>query len=292
MYKSVGFIGLGNMGAPMAENLLKKEGTIVVFNRSAVRCAPFAEKGAAVAQSAGEVAERADLIFLSLPGPAQVDGVVRELVANGKPGTAIVDTSTVSPKLNRELAELAAAKGIAYVDVPVSGGPAGAANGTLSLMVGATEEEFAALGLRPYTDTIGDKYFFMGARGNGNAIKLINNYMAFAAQAINGEALAMADALGISAEAFYEVTTKSSGNNMILGAKKSKVQAGDYKPGFALDLVVKDLELARQLCQDAELANFTLNTALQWYRIAQAQGAGSEDSSAVIRVIRETEKKH
>ena len=291
MYKTVGFIGLGNMGFPMAENLLKKQGTIIVYNRTAAKCAPLVEKGAEDAGTVGEVAERADLIFLSLPGPAQVDVVVRELAAHGKPGSVIVDTSTVSPKLNREMAALAAAKGITYVDVPVSGGPAGAANGRLSLMIGATEEEFMALGLKPYTDTIGDKYFFMGARGNGNAIKLINNYMAFAAQAINGEALAMADALGIPAEAFYEVTTKSSGNNMILGAKRAKVQTGDYRPGFALDLVVKDLELARQLCQDASLANFTLNTALQWYRVAQAKGAGREDSSAVIRVIRETEGK-
>ena len=287
----VGFIGLGNMGAPMAENLLKKEGKIVVFNRTTARCEPFVEKGAIAAKTVGEVAELADIIFLSLPGPVQVEEVVRELAAQGREGQIIVDTSTVSPKLNREMAELAGRKGITYVDVPVSGGPAGAANGKLSLMIGATEEEFLSLGLKEYTDTIGDKYFFMGARGNGNAIKLINNYMAFAAQVINGEALAMADALGISVDAFYDVTTKSSGNNMILGAKMPKIKTGDYKPGFALDLVVKDLELARQLCQDAEIANFTLNTALQWYRIAQAQGTGREDSSAVIRVIRETERK-
>lgn len=289
MYQKVGFIGLGNMGAPMAENLLKKDGTLVVYNRTAAKCEPLVQKGATAAQSVGEVAERADLVFLSLPGPAQVDEVVRELLAHGRPGSVIVDFSTVSPKLNRELAALAATRDITYIDVPVSGGPAGAANGRLSLMIGATEAEFTALDLKPYTDTVGDKYFFMGAHGNGNAIKLINNYMAFAAQAINGEALAMADALGISEEAFYEVTTKSSGSNMILGAKRAKIQSGDYKPGFALDLVVKDLELARQLCQDAELGNFTLNTALQWYRIAQAQGAGREDSSAVIRIIRETE---
>jgi 3-hydroxyisobutyrate dehydrogenase-like beta-hydroxyacid dehydrogenase len=287
----IGFIGLGNMGSPMAENLLKKEGTIVVHNRTAARCEPFIAKGAVAAKTVGEAAELADIIFLSLPGPAQAEEVVRELVAHGHAGSCIVDTSTVSPGLNCALAELALAKGITYLDVPVSGGPAGAASGKLSLMIGASEEEFTALELKPYTDTFGDKYFFMGRRGNGNAIKLINNYMAFAAQAINGEALAMADALGIQVDDFYEVTTKSSGNNMILGAKMAKIKAGDYKPGFALDLVVKDLELARQLCQDAQIANFTLNTALQWYRIAQANGAGREDSSAVIRVIRETEKK-
>ena len=285
----LGFIGLGNMGFPMAENLLKKEGNLLVNNRTMARCLPLTEKGAEAVSTQEEIAERADLIFLSLPGPAQVEEVVTRLAAAGHAGQKIVDFSTVSPKLNREMAALAEEKGIVYIDVPVSGGPAGAANGKLSLMIGASEEEFTRLGLKEYTDTVGDKYFFMGERGNGNAIKLINNYMAFAAQAINAEALAMADALGISTDAFYDVTTKSSGNNMILNAKMVKVKTGDYKPGFALDLVVKDLELARQLCQDSSIPNFTLNTALQLYRVAQAKGCGREDSSAVIRVVREIE---
>ena len=287
----IGFIGLGHMGFPMAENWLTKAGELMVCNRPAAASAALREKGAVIAASNQEMAEQCTLIGLSLPGPAQVESVASELIAHAAPGTVILDFSTVSPKLNRDMDALAQTRGVVYIDVPVSGGPAGAANGKLSLMIGATEQEFLALDLKKYTDTIGDKYFFMGARGNGNAIKLINNYMAFAAQAINGEALAMADALGISADAFYEVTTKSSGNNMILGAKMAKIKNNDYQPGFALDLVVKDLELARQLCQDAEIANFTLNTALQWYRIAQAKGAGREDSSAVIRVIRETEGK-
>ncbi|MBR1496269.1 MAG: NAD(P)-dependent oxidoreductase [Oscillospiraceae bacterium] len=287
MSKNIGFIGLGNIGAPMAENLRKKAGGILVYNRSQEKCAPFAERGAAVAASVAEVAEKSELIFLSLPGPAQADGVVRTLLAHGKARQIIVDTSTVSPKLNRDLAAAAAEKGITYLDMPVSGGPAGAANGKLSLMVGAGEEEFLSLGLKEYTDTIGNKYFFMKTRGGGNAIKLINNFMAFAAQAVNGEAAAMADALGISMDDFYEVTMNSSGNNMILGAKMQKVKSGDLKPGFATDLVVKDLELARQLCQDAAIPNFTLNTALQLYRLAQTKGHGKDDSSSVIATIRE-----
>ncbi len=286
----IGMIGLGNMGSPMAENLLKKEGSIIVYNRTKSKCDPFVAKGAVAADTVKEVAEKADIIILSLPGPVQVEEVVSELIENGKEGQIIIDTSTVSPGLNRKMAESAKEKGITYIDVPVSGGPAGAANGKLSLMIGASEEEFISLGLKEYTDTIGDKYFFMNKRGNGNAIKIINNFMSFSAQVINGEALAMAEALGISMDDFYTVVTKSSGNNAILNAKMNKVKNEDYKPGFALDLVVKDLELARQLCQENEIANFTLNTALQMYRIAQAKGCGKEDSSAVIRTIREVEK--
>lgn len=290
MTRKVGFIGLGHMGYPMAENLLKKAGELIICRRPAAASTALAEKGAIIVDSNQELAAQCDLIGISLPGPVQVQSVVPELIEGAKDGTVILDFSTVSPKLNQEMAALAAEKNVVYIDIPVSGGPAGAASGKLSLMIGADEEEFASLGLKEYTDTIGDKYFFMGRRGNGNAIKLINNYMAFAAQAINGEALAMADSLGISAEAFYEVTTKSSGNNMILGAKMPKIMSDDYKPGFALNLVVKDLELARQLCQDQNLPNATLNTALQLYRLAQRKGHGAEDSCAVIKVIRETLK--
>ena len=288
--KKIGFIGLGRMGFPMAENLLKMSGNLTVCRRPAAKSAALEEKGAVIACSNRELAEKCEIIGLSLPGPAEVGSVVPELIESAAEGTVLLDFSTVSPKLSREMADQAAAKGVVYIDIPVSGGPVGAAGGKLSLMIGASEAEFTNLGLKPYTDTIGDKYFFMDGRGNGSAIKIINNYMAFAAQAINGEALAMADALGISTEAFYEVTTKSSGNNMILNAKMAKIKTGNYEPGFALDLVVKDLELGRQLCQDEQIPNFTLNTALQLYRVAQSQGCGKEDSSAVIRVIREMEK--
>ena len=290
MAKKVGFIGLGHMGFPMAENLLKKEGSLIICRRPAAASSALAEKGAVIAGSNRELASLCDIIGVSLPGPLQVREVVPELLSGAKRGAVILDFSTVSPALSQEMAELAAEKGVIYIDIPVSGGPAGAAAGKLSLMIGAAEPEFSSLGLKEYTDTIGDKYFFMGRRGNGNAIKLINNYMAFAAQVINGEALAMADALGISTDAFYEVATRSSGNNMILGVKMPKVREDNYEPGFALDLVVKDLELARQLCQDQNLPNHTLNTALQMYRLAQRKGCGNEDSCAVIKVIRDSLK--
>ena len=102
-------------------------------------------------------------------------------------------------------------------------------------------------------------------RGGGSSVKIINNYIAFTTQVVNGEALLTADTLGIPTELFYQVTTSSSGSNKILNAKKKKVLTGDLKPGFAPDLVVKDLELARQLCQDMKVPNFTLNTVLQYF---------------------------
>ena len=178
-------------------------------------------------------------------------------------------------------------QGIYYVDCPVSGGPAGAADSSLSVMIGATEEKIIEQGMEPFLRVIGNTFHYIGKIGGGSSVKIINNYIAFTTQVVNGEALLTADTLGIPTELFYQVTTSRSGSNKILNAKKKKVLTGDLKPGFALDLVVKDLELARQLCQDMKVPNFTLNTGLQFYREAQRKGHGKDDSCSVIRVIRE-----
>ena len=291
MEKMVGFLGLGNIGSHMAEHLIKKPGRYIVYNRTSAKCEPFAAMGAAVAATVRDIAEQSDVLFLSLPGPAQVEKEAETLLASGRTGQVILDTSTVSPKLNKELAAAFREKGITYLDMPISGGIAGAIQGTLSLLIGATEEEFDSLGLREYTDRIGDKYFFMNQRGGGNAIKLINNFMAFTTQVINAEAIAMADAMGISLDDFFKVTTRSTGNNHLLSTKMDKIKSGNYRPDFTTDLVVKDLELARQLCQDYQVPNFSLNNAVQFYRLAQAKGHGADDSSSVVAVIRTSYQK-
>lgn len=289
MERTIGFIGLGNMGGPMAENMQAKFGNLVVFNRSQTKCRELEKKGARIASSLAEMARLAEVIFLCLPGPKEVQQLVAGedgLLANSCPGQIIVDFSTVAPSTSTEMAEAAAQKEVTYLDVPVSGGGAGAARGALSLMIGATAEEVAELGLLPYFETVGNKLYYIGKRGGGSAIKVINNYMAFTAQVINGEALLMADHLGIPVETFYEVVTNSSGNNMILNAKMNKVKTGDFSPSFTVNLVLKDLELARQLCQDCGIPNFTLNTGIQFYRAAQLSGCGDKDSSSVIQIIR------
>ena len=287
----VGMIGLGNMGMPMAERLLDKFGDLMVYNRTASKCAPLCEKGAVQAKSAGDLAAKCGVVVMSLAGPAAVSAVMKEVLSDGHEGLCVLDTSTISPELSREMAAAADEKNMHYIDCPVSGGPAGTARGTLSIMIGCEEEPFVSHGWKEVTDAFAKTYFFMKNPGMGSAIKLINNFMAFSAQVINGEALSMADALGISATDFYAVTTASSGNNMILKAKMNKVLSGDRKPGFATDLVVKDLELADDLCHDAKVPAIMLNNALQMYRLSQAKGYGSDDSSAVIGMIRQLRKK-
>ena len=287
-----GFIGLGQMGAPMAANLLNTFGTLVVFNRSQAPCLALQQKGATVASDIRDVSAHTDVICLALPGPAEVQTVVagqEGLIASGRSGQTILDFSTVSPAQSRDLSRLAAEKGLNYIDIPVSGGGMGATKATLSLMIGASKDEIEALGLKPCLLAIGKTFHFMGFRGGGSAIKIINNFLSFTAQVMNGEAILMAEHLGIPLETFYEVVMSSSGNNAILGAKKEKMLKNDLSPGFVVDLVLKDLELARQLCQDSGIANFTLNTGIQFYRMAQQHGFGKSDSSSVIRMIRDLE---
>ncbi len=291
MEKQVGFIGLGNIGSHMAEHLMDKPERLVVYNRTHTKCEPFVKRGASMTRTIPELAGMVDVLFLSLPGPAEVEKTAATLMEYGNPGLVVLDTSTVSPKQNKELAAAFEKKGMTYIDMPISGGIAGAIKGTLSLLIGATEEEFDSLGLREITDRIGDKYFFMKQRGGGSAIKLINNFVAFTTQVINAEAIAMADALGISLDDFFDVTAQSTGNNHMLSTKKDKIKSGNYSPAFTTDLVVKDLEQARQLCQDYQVPNFSLNSALQFYRLAQAKGHSADDSSSVVAVIRSSYEK-
>ena len=286
----VGFIGLGNMGYPMAENMLATFGNLTVYNRSQKKAEILQMKGAKIAHSPMEVADSSHVISLSLPWPAEVEEIVAGpawILSSGRTGIKIIDTSTISPITSEKMYRLCKEQGIYYVDCPVSGGPAGAADSSLSVMIGATEEKITEQGLEPFLRVIGNTFHYIGKIGGGSSVKIINNYIAFTTQVVNGEALLMADTLGIPTELFYQVTTSSSGSNKILNAKKKKVLTGDLKPGFALDLVVKDLELARQLCQDMKVPNFTLNTGLQFYREAQRKGHGKDDSCSVIRVIRE-----
>lgn len=286
----VGLIGLGNMGYPMAENMLARFGGLTVFNRSQTKAEILREKGAGIAKSPAALAEAVQVVILALPGPKEVEAVILGpdgILSAKKSGLKILDTSTISPADSERMHALCREQDVFYVDCPVSGGPAGAAKSSLTVMIGASEEEMENQGLKPYLEVIGNTFHYIGKIGGGSAVKVINNYIAFTTQVVNGEALRMADALKIPAEVFYKVAVSSSGSNTILKAKMAKVLNGDLNPGFALDLVVKDLELARQLCQDETIPAFMLNTGIQFYRDAQRKGYGKKDSCSVIKVIRE-----
>ncbi|SER82685.1 NAD(P)-dependent oxidoreductase [Psychrobacillus sp. OK032] len=286
----VGFIGLGNMGSPMAKNILKESASLQVWDISEKQCQDFVTEGVTVARNVAEMAEQSDIIFLSLPGPKEVKEIVtgeNGLVTFGKPNQYIIDLSTIDPSTSKEMALFAKNKGITYIDIPISGGVPRAAEGTLSLMVGGTEEEVE--GILPYLQAMSSNIYYIGQRGGGSAIKLINNFMGSSQMFITAEAILMADHLNIPFETFYDVISTSNGSNRILTAKMPKIKNNDIEPGFTVDLTLKDLELVIQLCKDKGIANFSATLVQQWFRIAQLRGYGKKDISSIINLVREVE---
>lgn len=282
----VGYIGLGHMGYGMASNLLKELGELYVWNRSQGKIDRMVAEGATNAGSAEEMARTCDVIILSLPGPKEVRSVVAEqLIPNGKEGQWILDTSTVDPQTNLAMDELAKAKGIKYIDCPVSGGRPKSEAGTLTFMIGATEEEAAPI--KKYYDIMGSTQFYMGKVGSGSSIKVINNFMSFSTAVINAEAISMADEMGVPLQTFYDVVMASSGGNNNLKGKFPKILSRDLNANFTVNLVLKDLELAADLCRNAGIPNFSCNNAIQWFRLAQRYKFDGKDASCLVTLFRE-----
>lgn len=280
-----GFVGLGNMGFGMAMNVLKKEGELLVWNRSRGKIERAVALGATAAGSAQEMAQVCDAILVSLPGPKEVQQVVgQELIPNGHAGQYLIDTSTVDPATSREMYKLAAEKGIRYFDCPVSGGKAGADAGTLTFMIGGTEEE-----LKPVAtalEAMGKLHHYMGTIGGGAAIKVINNYMSFSSAIIDAEAVVMAEKAGIALDRFMKVVLSSSGANAYLKSKESKILSGDLEAAFTIKLVLKDLELAYDLAKSFGISDFMGSEATMFFRLAAQSGYADKDSSAVVALFR------
>lgn len=286
MAKEIGFIGLGNMGFGMASNLLKEFGPIRVWNRSQGKIDKMCEMGAIDGKSAEQMAQECDVIVVCLPAPKDVKSVVGErIIPNGKEGLWIIDSSTVDPETSKTMRQLANERGIEYTDCPVSGGKVGSNAGTLTFMVGATEE--FAQPIVPYLNVMGKTIHFMGKPGGGSAIKLINNFMSFSTAVINAEAINMAEHMDIPLESFYKVVLSSSGGNTNLKGKMKKVLAHDLEASFTVTLVLKDLELAADLCRSAGIPNFSANNAIQWFRLASKCGYADKDASSLVYLFRE-----
>lgn len=286
MKKEIGFIGLGNMGFGMALNILKKFGSLTVYNRSRCKMEKLCAEGADDGDNAANIARLCDIIILSLPAPADVKSVVGEqLIPNGNSGQWIIDTSTIDPQTSYDLHILAAHKNIHYIDCPVSGGKDGADKGTLTFMVGGTADETEPI--LPYLYAMGKTVHFMNGIGKGSAIKLINNFMSFSASLINAEAINMASHLNIPLDSFFDVILSSSGGNNNLKSKKSKILAHDMNASFTINLALKDLELAADLCRSAGIPNFSGSNAIQWFRLAQKCGYADKDASSLIYLFQD-----
>jgi len=276
----VAFIGLGTMGLPIARHLVAAGHDVVAHDIDEARAETL---GARAVGSAADAARDAEFAFTSLPEPTSVELVARELAGAMPAGGVFVDLSTGPPALARQLAEELAAARLESLDAPVSGGPAGAAAATLTVMVGGAESTFARA--EPLLRAVG-RPFLVGGPGAGQTAKLCNNLVAGATMAALAEACAIAEREGIDAALLYELLATSTGDSRVLrtryplpGVDPAHPSSVGYEPLFMLDLIAKDLALALALAPEGEAP--VAAAALSAYRGAQEVGLGSLDYSAV-----------
>ncbi len=282
----IGFIGVGNMGKPMARNLLKAGYSVSVYDLMEANVNELAAEGAIPCKTNLELAASVDVIFASLPNAAIVASVMAGpsgVISACKPGATIIDMSSVSPSSTRKMAKLATDKGVNYVDAPVSGGTAGAAAGTLTIMVGADDAVFEKI--KPILEVIGKNIYHVGGTGLGDAIKIVNNLLLGCNMVSLAEALVLGAKCGLKPETMRDIISVSSGNSYALGAKLDKfIMAGDFSGGFMTDLQYKDLGLALESAKEVAMPLPMTAVATEVFEMARAAGLGREDMSSVIKV--------
>lgn len=278
----VGFVGLGNMGRPMAENLARAGHEVTGFDTAAV-----AAEGVTTAPDGATTARGAEVVVTMLPDGAILRRVAEALIPAMEPGAVLLDCSTVDVASAREVAARAEAAGLLPIDAPVSGGTGGAAAGTLTFMVGGPEEAFARAA--PLFEVMGAKAVHCGPSGNGQAAKICNNMILGVTMIATCEAFALADRLGLSRQALYDVASTSSGQSWSLttycpapGVGPESPSDDDYRPGFAAELMLKDLRLSQQAAEEAGADTPTGALAAELYRRFVEEGGSGRDFSAML----------
>jgi 3-hydroxyisobutyrate dehydrogenase len=278
----IGFVGLGNMGGPMALNLLKAGYVLTGFD-------PVAEvPDVPRAAMAADAARDADVVITMLPDGPILRRVAAEIHPAMKPGAVHLDCSTVDVESARAVAEAARAAGLRAVDAPVSGGIGGAQAGTLTFMAGGKPEDFETV--RPLFDAMGKKAVLCGPSGNGQAAKICNNMILGVTMIATCEAFALADKLGLDRQAMFDVVSTSSGSSWSMnaycpapGVGPSSPADNGYKPGFAAELMLKDLGLAQMAAEAADADTPMGAAALELYRrFVEDEGGRGRDFSAML----------
>lgn len=289
---NIGFIGLGNMGLPMALNLLKAGHQVTGFDLVKSQLDTFASAGGIVAANANAAAKDADVLISMLPASHHVEGIYlgdAGLLANTNPKMLLIDCSTISPKVAQAVAAAAKAKGFNMIDAPVSGGTAGAQAGTLTFMVGGDTEavEYA----RPLLEKMGKNIFHAGTNGAGQTVKVCNNMLLGIQMLGTSEALRLGIANGMDPKVLSDIMSKSSGRNWALelynpcpGIMDNVPSSKGYAGGFGVDLMLKDLGLAVENAQNLEASIPLGKLAQQLYDNHSKAGNGQLDFSSVFNL--------
>jgi len=285
----IGFVGLGNMGAPMSQNLVAAGHSVTGFDPNVSELA-----GGALAGSLTDCVADAEVVVTMLPNGSILRSVYEDAVTAAKAGTLFIDCSTVDVKSARAVAGLAAEAGHRPVDAPVSGGTAGARAGTLTFMVGGSDDAIDAS--MPLLSVMGGKIVRCGPSGSGQAAKICNNMILGATMIATCEAFVLADGLSLDRQALFDVVSGSSGQSWSMNTYCPVPDVGpetpadnDYVPGFAAALMLKDLELSQQAAWVSGSATPMGARAAEIYRDFVATGAGDRDFSAIIESLRNME---
>lgn len=290
---TIAFIGLGNMGLPMARNLHKAGNHVVGFDIMDANMEAASAAGLETAATAGDAAARADAIVTMLPAGQHVRQVYLGdggLVARAAKGTLLIDSSTIDVETARDVIARAEAAGHAMLDAPVSGGTGGAAAGTLTFMVGGATAAFERA--RPFLEAMGKTIVHAGGPGTGQAAKICNNMILGISMIAVSEAFALADKLGLDRQKLFDISAKSSGQCWSLtsycpvpGPVPTSPANRDYQAGFTAEMMLKDLKLAQQAAQSAGAATPLGAEAAQLYQLFVAGGRGNLDFSGIIRML-------
>ncbi len=286
MSERVGFIGLGIMGRGMAHNLLKAGFDVCVWNRTAARMDAVVAAGAAAASSPADVAAHSDIIFICVSDTPDVEAVVLGadgVRAGARPGSLVIDTSTISPQAEREIAARLAERGVHLLDAPVSGGSEGAARGTLSVMVGGSAEQVARA--MPYLQAVGKTITHVGEQGAGQMVKLVNQILVVVTMLGVSEALVFASAGGLDLERTLAAVSGGAAGSWMLANRGPQVLNGDWRPGFTIDLQQKDLRLVHETAAALGVPLLATDMVAGLYRTLQAQGLGQEGNHALIKAL-------
>lgn len=274
----VGFVGLGNMGGPMAANLLKAGYSLTVFDVVPSAVQQLAQQGATAASTPCQVASSSDVVLTSLPTPPIVEAVYLGqdgLLEGARSGQVFIDLSSVTPSLSRKLAGVFSEKGAKVLDAPVSGGTSGAKAGTLSIMVGGERE--AAERVDAILKTIGEKIFYIGPIGSGGTMKIVNQLLVGINALAAVEALALVNRSGLDPDLVNEVVSASAGFSKGFQTRFPKGLKRDYSPGFAVDLMAKDLRLVRDLAAELGVELALTPKALSVFEATGSLGFGKQD---------------
>ena len=276
--EKIGFIGLGNMGHPMAKNLEKAGFELAVFNRTIEKAEDFKERST-VCNTVSEVVKNSDVIFTMLTNDTAVKAVNEEILSKDITGKLFVDMSTISPEATNEISSAVKIKEAGFIDAPVAGSTKPAADGTLIIMVGGEEKDLVRA--EPYLQKLGKTIKHLGENGKGIAAKLSVNYFISTIYQGLAETILFSDKLGIERKDMLEIINESASGSGATKVKTPLLIEDNYDPAFALDLMLKDILLAKNAGADFPLSK----TLIETYQSAHDEGFGKEDVIGIIQFL-------